>query len=179
MSPLEAVSARLPEPARDIRLNLQSVLGGSSLSPVSRLTVAIACAWASGSKPLARALEAEAQSALPEPEAAATIDDARAAAALMSMNNIFYRFRHFVGKEGYRERPARLRMGRIARPLTDKATFELACLAVSAIHGCEDCVKSHELTVLGHGKSEDDVMDTIRLAAVVHAAAVGLLMTEE
>ena len=63
MSPLEAVSARLPEPARDIRLNLQSVLGGSSLSPVSRLTVAIACAWASGSKPLARALEAEAEAA--------------------------------------------------------------------------------------------------------------------
>ena len=133
MSPLEAVSARLPEPARDIRLNLQSVLGGSTLSPVSRLTVAIACAWASGSKPLARALEAEAQASLPEPEAAASVDDARAAAALMSMNNIFYRFRHFVGKEGYRERPARLRMGRIARPLTDKATFELACLAVSAM----------------------------------------------
>ena len=165
----------LPDYARDLKLNLQTVLAQAELTPQQTWTVAMACALASRNAALSETIGAEAAQRL----APAQLHSAKAAFAIMGMNNIFYRFRHFVGKEGYRERPARLRMGRIARPLTDKATFELACLAVSAIHGCEDCVKSHELTVLGHGKTEDDVMDTIRLAAVIHAAAVGLLMTEE
>jgi AhpD family alkylhydroperoxidase len=79
------------------------------------------------------------------------IDDAVAAAALMAMNNVYYRFRHLVGKPSYSQMPARLRMQRIAKPLTNKADFELFCLAVSAINGCEMCIRSHEEVVLKGG----------------------------
>jgi alkyl hydroperoxide reductase subunit D len=72
------------------------------------------------------------------------IDDALASAALMAMNNVYYRFRHLVGKASYSQMPARLRMQRIAKPMTSKADFELFCLAVSAINGCEMCIRSHE-----------------------------------
>jgi lipoyl-dependent peroxiredoxin subunit D len=104
----------------------------------------------------------------------AVVEDARAAAILMGMNNVYYRFRHIVGKPGYAQRPARLRMQRIAQPLTSKADFELFCLAVSAINACEACVRAHEHTVVESGLSEEQVHDAVRIASVVHAAAVAL-----
>ncbi len=92
----------------------------------------------------------------------------------MGMNNVYYRFRHVVGKPVYSEKPARLRMNRIARPATSKVDFELFSLAVSAINGCEACVRSHEKAVLDGQLSEDQVHDAIRIAATMHAAAVAL-----
>jgi alkyl hydroperoxide reductase subunit D len=105
---------------------------------------------------------------------AAVVDDAIAAAALMGMNNVYYRFRHLIGREVYSEKPARLRMNRIAKPAASKLDFELFCLAVSAINGCESCLKAHEKVVLAGGLSEDQVHDAVRLAAVIHGAAVAL-----
>jgi alkyl hydroperoxide reductase subunit D len=102
------------------------------------------------------------------------VDDAVAAAALMGMNNVYYRFRHLIGRDVYSEKPARLRMNRIARPAASKVDFELFCLAVSAINGCESCMKAHEKVVLAGGLSEDHVHDAVRIAAVVHGAAVAL-----
>jgi alkyl hydroperoxide reductase subunit D len=108
----------------------------------------------------------------------AVIEDARAAAALMAMNNVYYRFRHIVGKSVYSEKPARLRMNRLVQVLASKADFELACLAVSAINGCEACVRAHEATVLHAGLTEDHVHDAVRIAATIQAAAVALDMAE-
>jgi len=42
------------------------------------------------------------------------------------------------------------------------------------VNGCESCVRSHEKVVLEGGLSEDQVHDAVRIAAVVHAAAVSL-----
>ena len=106
--------------------------------------------------------------------ARAVVGTARAAAVLMAMNNVYYRFRHMIGKPVYSQKPARLRMQRIAQPATNKADFELLCLAVSAINGCEACVKAHEQAVIDGGLTEEHVHDAVRMAAVVHAAAVGL-----
>ena len=108
----------------------------------------------------------------------AVIEDALAAAALMGMNNIYYRFRHMVGKPGYSEKPARLRMNRLVRPSTNKADFELFSLVVSAINGCEMCVQSHEKVVVEGGITEEQVHDAIRIASTVHAAAVALELGE-
>ena len=104
------------------------------------------------------------------------VEDAKAAAALMGMNNVYYRFRHLVGREEYAQKPARLRMQRIAQVATNKADFELFCLAVSAINGCETCIRSHEQVVREGGLNEDQVNDAIRIAATFHGAAVALEM---
>jgi alkyl hydroperoxide reductase subunit D len=87
---------------------------------------------------------------------------------------VYYRFRHMVGKESYSAKPARLRMNRIGQPKTSKANFELMCLAVSAINGCESCVRSHEHAVVEGGLTEDHVHDAVRIAATIRAAAVAL-----
>ncbi|HVR40398.1 MAG TPA: carboxymuconolactone decarboxylase family protein [Thermoanaerobaculia bacterium] len=170
MSAVEELRASIPETARDIKLNLQSVLQPGTLSPAQRWGVAIASAVATRNQPLRDAILADARVEVGED----VIDDAIAAAALMAMNNVYYRFRHLVGKESYSQKPARLRMQRIAKPATNKADFELFCLAVSAINACEMCIRSHEAVVTEGGISEDQVHDAIRIAATINASALAI-----
>lgn len=173
MASLEVVRGELADAHRDTRLNLQSVLENNSLTPEQRWGVAVACAYAARNELLKKAMLHEARQALGE-KAENVIEDARAAASLMGMNNVYYRFRHMVGKESYSTKRAGLRMNRLVQVLTNKVDFELVCLAVSAINGCEMCVQSHEKVVIEGGLSEDQVHDAVRIASVVHAAAVGL-----
>jgi alkyl hydroperoxide reductase subunit D len=176
MSQLALLSEELIEPARDVRLNLQSVMDeSSSLTPSQRWLVALACAYASRNPRLTKAVQIDARAVLDD----TAIADAQAAAALMAMNNIFYRFRHMVGNENYNHLPARLRMNRLARPSVGRTDFELMCLSVSAVHGCESCIRAHERVVLEGGLTAQNVHDAVRIAATLHAAAVALEMRLE
>lgn len=170
MSALDALRDALPEYAKDLKLNLQSLLGESSLSVPQRYGVALASAAAARQPELVKALKSEAL-ALAGPD---TVEDALAASVIMGMTNVFYRFRHLVGKESYTQLPARLRMNRVARPAGPKVDFELFCLAVSAINACEACVRAHEKTGLEGGLSETQIHDAVRLASTVHGVAVAL-----
>ncbi len=170
MTHLDRIREAFPEAARDIRLNLQSVLQPGVLTPRQRWGVAAASAFAARNRALLEAVLADARAEV-EP---GILEDAEAAAALMGMNNVYYRFRHMIGKPVYSEKPARLRMTRIGRPAGDRADFELFCLAVSAINGCEACVQSHEKVVIEKGITDEQVHDAVRIAAVIHAAAVAL-----
>jgi alkyl hydroperoxide reductase subunit D len=171
MSHIEAVRSAIPDAAKDIRLNLQSVLQSQTLTSDQRWGVAIASALAARNPRLSHAVLAEAKH---NQVAAAVIDDAVAAASLMAMNNVYYRFRHMVGKEAYTTKPARLRMNRLAAPATSKLDFELFSLAVSALNACETCIQAHERTVIEGGLSDDAVHDAVRIAATIHAAATAL-----
>ncbi|MDP9194408.1 MAG: carboxymuconolactone decarboxylase family protein [Acidobacteriota bacterium] len=170
MSAVEELRASIPEAAKDIKLNLQSVLQPGALTPAQRWGVAIASAVATRNERLRDAILHDARADV-GPE---VIDDALAAAALMAMNNVYYRFRHMVGKESYSQMPARLRMQRIVKPATNRVDFELFCLAVSAINACEMCIRSHEDAVIKGGLSEDQVHDAVRIAATMNAAAVAI-----
>ena len=170
MSAVETLRTSIPDVAKDIKLNLQSVLQPGSLTAAQRWGVAIASAVATRNTALRDAVIADAGAEV----SGEVIDDAIAAAALMAMNNVYYRFRHLVGKESYSQMPARLRMQRIAKPATNKADFELFCLAVSAINGCEMCIRSHEDVVVKGGVTEEQVHDAVRIAATVNAAALSL-----
>ena len=170
MEALEALRQKLPDVAKDIKLNLQAVLNDSLLTPDVRWGVAVASAASCNCPALLEATLADAaKHASPE-----VIADAKAAAVIMAMNNIYYRFRHMSGKPEYAQKAPRLRMNRMAQPASTKVNFELFSLAVSAIHGCEMCVQSHDKVVLQGGLTEDHVNDAIRIAAVFHAAAVAL-----
>jgi alkyl hydroperoxide reductase subunit D len=170
MDAIDRLREQMPPSAKDIQLNLSSVLQGGALDDTQRWGVAVASAIAARHPALRDAVLQDAGARVGE----AVLDDARAAASLMAMSNVYYRFRHFVGKESYRTKPPRLRMNRLAQPKTNKATFELYCLAVSAINGCEICVQSHERAVVEGGLTDDHVHDAVRIAATIFAAAVAL-----
>jgi alkyl hydroperoxide reductase subunit D len=172
MHALETLRSAIPEVAKDLKLNLGAVLQPGNLTLDQVWGVAVATAIASRNPQLRQAVLEDALVTV----APAVVDDAKAAAALMGMNNIYYRFRHMVGKPEYSEKPARLRMQRLAQVATNKADFELFCLAVSAVNGCEMCVRSHEEVVLTAGLSTDQVHDAVRIAATMHGVAVALEM---
>ena len=172
MNALESLRNAIPDAAKDLRLNLGSVLQTESLTREQIWGTAVACAIASRNPQLRQAtLEDALIHVAPE-----VVEDAKAAAALMGMNNVYYRFRHLIGRDEYTQKPARLRMQRFAQVLTSKTDFELFCLAVSAINGCESCVRSHERVVIEGGLTEDQVNDAVRIAATFHGVAVALEM---
>lgn len=160
----------LPAAARDLALNLEGMLTEGSLEAPARFEIALAAAHAARSAELADALAADAAGALD----AGRADDARAAAALMGMTNVYYRFRHLIEKPSYSQMRPRLRMNRMAALQGPKLDFELASLAVSAVHGCGHCLKAHEQVILSQGGSEEQVHDAVRIAAVVHGFASAL-----
>lgn len=164
---LESLRNALPEYAKDQKLNLGSLAAEPALSVQQRAGTFIVSALASRNATTTRAILAEFGPQL----SAEALAAAKGAASIMGMNNIYYRFTHLVGGD-YPLMPAKLRMNIMARPGVDKADFELWSLAVSAINGCGMCMESHEKVVKHAGLTSEQVQAAIRIASVVHAAAV-------
>ncbi|HEY1889777.1 MAG TPA: carboxymuconolactone decarboxylase family protein [Steroidobacteraceae bacterium] len=170
MTTLDTLRDALPAYARDLKLNLGSVLspaGAPGLTERQIWAVALGAAEASRNPAFAAAIGALAAAHLD----AAYQTGARAAAAIMGMNNVYYRFLHLVEDPEYASMPARLRMNVIGNPGIDKVDFELVSLAVSAINGCGTCVASHERQIRQHGLPREAVQSAVRIAATVHAVA--------
>jgi alkyl hydroperoxide reductase subunit D len=170
---IEAWRDALPDYARDLKLNLGSVLtpsGAPGLTEKQIWSIALASAIAARNTSLARSVEAESRAHLVDLD----IEGAKAAAAIMGMNNIYYRFLHLVEDGEYQSMPARLRMNVIANHGIDKLDFELISLAVSAVNGCGLCVTSHEKKLRAHEVSRESIQSAVRIAATVHAVAVTL-----
>ena len=164
---LEQLLETIPDYAKDLKLNLGSVLRQTELTPQQAWGTAVSCAVAARNPQLLSAVLNEAAKHLNEP----AMFGARAAAAVMGMNNIFYRFRHLSSNPKYATMPARLRMQVIGRHGTDPVDFELWCLAVSAINGCGLCVDAHENVLREKGVNEETVLAAIRIASIIHALA--------
>ena len=167
---IEALKDSLPDYAKDLKLNLSSLASETLLTEQQRAGAFIACALASRNAATTQAIMTSFAPSL-SPEALAA---AKAAAAIMGMNNIYYRFTHLAGAEDYKTLPARLRMNVIGKPGVDKVDFELWCLAVSAINGCGICIDSHEKILRGAGLAAEQIQASVRIAAVVHAVAATL-----
>jgi alkyl hydroperoxide reductase subunit D len=167
---IEALSERIPTFAKDLRLNLQSVLRQTELTEQQLWGTAVASAIAGRNRDLLAAVLEDAGQHL----TAQALEAARSAAAIMGMNNVFYRFLHLTSNAKYSTIPARLRMNAIRMHGVEQVDFELWCVAVSAINNCQACVASHEKVVREKGLSEESVLAAVRIAAVIHAVAAVL-----
>ena len=165
---LEPLRERLPAYAKDISLNLSSLAAETVLSDQQKWGAFLASAHATGQGDVVRAVEAAAEAAGLSPEARTA---AKAAAAIMGMNNVYYRSLHLLSNGEYKTLPARLRMNGLANPGVDKADFELWATAVSAVNGCGMCLDAHEAELKAHGISAAQIQTALRIAAVVNAAS--------
>jgi lipoyl-dependent peroxiredoxin subunit D len=170
---LERILESCPDYAKDLKLNLGSVMRQTELTEQQTWGTAVSTALAARNPALLAALLADAAPHLNP----AALGAAKAAAAIMGMNNIFYRFRHLSGNEKYAAMPARLRMQVIRTHGSDPVDFELWCLAVSAVNGCGLCVESHENVLREKGVTEETILAAVRIASVIHALA-GVLDAE-
>jgi alkyl hydroperoxide reductase subunit D len=164
----------LPAYAKDLKLNFSSIVRQQTeLTPTQLWGTFAACAIASRNADFTQAAIAEATSNT----SALTVEAAKAAAAIMGMNNIYYRFQHLTANEKYKSMRAGLRMNVIRTHGADPLDFELWCAAVSAINGCGACVDAHEKTLREKGIGEEKILAAIRIASVIHAIA-GVLDSE-
>jgi alkyl hydroperoxide reductase subunit D len=123
---LDTLKERMPDYAKDIRLNLDAVIARSSLAPEDALGVALAAAFAARSPALVQALK----SGTPPAEANAALT----AAALMGMNNVWYPFVEMAGDEDLKTVRPELRMNAYAtHGGVGRAKFEAYALAASII----------------------------------------------
>lgn len=167
---LEALKDSLGDFAKDIKLNVGSVLtveGAPDLNQNQIYGVALASAYSTRDEAVIEAIKAESSGTLSEAEQNA----AKASAAIMAMNNVYYRFAHLVSDKEYGKLPAKLRMNVIGNPGIAKLDFELYSLAISAINGCGMCMDAHVAEVTKAGISKLGVQSAIRIAAVVNALA--------
>ncbi len=171
MSSLETLKQQLPDYARDLKINLGTVLDpdrNDALSAAQIHCVALASAIASRNPDIISAVHEQAEGILD----AAHIEASKAAAAIMGMNNVYYRFIHLASNEDYGKMPAGLRMNVIGNPGIDKADFELLSLAVSAINGCGLCIDSHEKVLIKAGMTTQAIQSAVKIASVIHAVAL-------
>jgi len=157
----------VPAYAKDLKLNLSSLLQQQELNEQQIWGTVAASAIASRNPQVIQTLLAEAASHL-SPQA---LEAAKSAAAVMGMNNIYYRFQHLAKNPKYATLPARLRMNVLRNHGIDAVDFELWCTAVSAINGCGLCVDSHEQVLRNKGISEESILAAVRLASVIHRLA--------
>lgn len=164
----------LPEYAKDLKLNYSSLVRqDQTLTDAQRWGTIVACAMASRNQRLIGEAIAEAVSKVPQN----VVDGAKAAAAIMGMNNVYYRYLHSVGNEKYRTMRAGLRMNVLRTHGVEHADFELWCTAVSSINGCQACMDSHEKSVREKGLSEEHILQAIRIAAIMNG--IGTVLTTE
>ena len=165
MESLQSIKDRIPDYAKDLRLNLDAVLNRSSLTPAQANGAALAAAIAAKSAPLVAALRDGGFDAT-QAQAAQT------AAALMGMNNVWYPFVEMAADPELKTVRAELRMNAYAtHGGVDRTSFELYALAASIVGKCEFCIQSHYKLLRENGFSTQQLRDVGRIAAVVNAIA--------
>jgi alkyl hydroperoxide reductase subunit D len=164
---IETIKSAIPDYAKDIKLNLSSLSNDETLNEQQLWGTFLASALAGRNEFIISQIDMEAKSKLSDQ----AYQGAKAAAAIMGMNNVYYRFVHLSSNKEYQAMQAKLRMNIIGNPGVDKIDFELWSLAVSAINACGMCIDAHEQQLLQHGVSKEQIQTAVRIAAVVHAAS--------
>ncbi|WP_454631764.1 carboxymuconolactone decarboxylase family protein [Bradyrhizobium cenepequi] len=167
---IEQLKELIPDFAKDVRLNLSSMAGDESLGEQTKYGLLLAAAVATRNPAVIAAFEQLAAEKL----APTAIAAAKAAASLMAMNNVYYRFVHLASNKEYGTMPARLRMNVIGNPGVDRADFELWSLAVSAINGCGACIDAHEKALQEAGVPSSAIQTAVRFAAIIQSVAVAI-----
>ena len=167
---VQTLKDQLPEYAKDLKLNLGNLANETVLTDTQKAGSFIATAIASRNPEVIAAVVAEFGPNLD----AVTLNAVKAAAAIMGMNNVYYRFLHLADNEDYNKLPAKLRMNVLTNPGAARQDFELWCLAVSAVNACGRCITAHEKVLRAGGTTPEQIQAAVRIASVVQAVAVTL-----
>ena len=164
---ISTIKDRIPDYAKDIRLNLDGTIARSSLEGNDAVAVALAAAFATKSRVLVDAIRNAGVLSPEETNAVLT------AAALMGMNNVWYPYIEMADDPDLASQPAGLRMNAYAtHGGVDKRRFEMYALAASIVGKCHFCIKSHYALLKNEqGMTAQQLRDVGRIAAVVVAAA--------
>lgn len=163
MSWVDQLKESLPEYAKDIKLNLDSVINRSTIDSDHATYISISAAFATGNPKLLAFIVSSATDEV-EKNAALT------AGAIMAQNNTWYPFIEMADDVNLKGLPAQLRMNAISsHGGTTKAKFEAYSLASSIIGKCHFCVKAHYETLKEEGYTVEQLRDIGRIASTINA----------
>lgn len=163
----------IPDYAKDIRLNLDSVLIRSSLPADEAYGCAVAAAMATGNGKLLSFITTSMSDLRGEQEDwAKERDAALSAGSIMAMNNTWYPYVEMTNDPQLEGLPSQLRMNVIStHGGTTKARFESYSLAASIVGKCHFCVRAHYNTLKKEGYSVEQLRDIGRVAAVINSVS--------
>ncbi|OBF95980.1 alkyl hydroperoxide reductase [Mycobacterium sp. 852002-51152_SCH6134967] len=170
---IDSIKEALPEYAKDLKLNFGSIVKTTELSEEQLWGALVATAAATKNERLLREIAEDALDILSQE----AYNAALGAAAIMGMNNVFYRTKGQLDG-AYDDLRAGLRMNIIGNPGVAKEDFELWSLAVSAMNGCGHCVAAHEKTLRDADVSRTVIFEAIRLASIVSGVGQALQTAE-
>lgn len=160
---VDQLKESIPDYAKDIKLNLDSVINRSSIDPEEAKYLSVSAAFATGNNKLLTFILANADNIVER-------DAALSAASLMAQNNIWYPYIEMAGDRDLKGLPAQLRMNAIlGHGGTTKAKFEAYSLVASIIGKCHFCVKAHYDTLKQEGYSVEQLRDIGRIASTINA----------
>lgn len=165
--PLTSLRDALPAYAGDQKHNLKMLVEEQVLTDQQKWGCMLACACATGSAPLIRAIEDD----VANPLSPAARTAAKSAATIMSMNTVYYAAINQLKNHDYRSQPPSLAMSALSQGDVDKIDFELWAFAVSAVRKCEVCLNVHEAELHKRNVSLERIQTAIRIAAVMSAVA--------
>lgn len=154
---------------RDLRTNLNNALKYPNLTEKEAVLLALSAAINDKNQAMTEAFTTKAR-ALGTTEA--ELAEVAAVTSIMMVNNVVYRFRHFVNKDYYSQTPLGIRQNIMMNPVLGKEFFELISVAISALNGCEICVTSHEESLRKMGTTEARIFDAVRLVGIVRGARI-------
>ncbi|MFV0494996.1 alkyl hydroperoxide reductase [Mycobacterium sp.] len=160
------LKAALPAYAKDLKLNLGSITRSTLLDGERLWGTLLATAAATRNAQVLTEIGAEAADRMSPQAYQASLG----AAAIMGMNNVFYRGRGYLDGR-YDDLPAGLRMNIIGNPGVDKADFELWSFAVSSVNGCAHCLAAHEQTLRKEGVGREEIFEALKVAAIISGVA--------
>ena len=145
---------------RDLRMNVKGFWKSKDLSEKEAHLISAAIANNANNSCLEKAFSAKAEIA---GATKAEIADAIACASLLTINNVMYRFRHFMGKESYEQMRAGLRMNIMLNPVLGKEFFELVSLCVSAVNGAIESRGLPIIPIIPTNINSPSAMDEIEI----------------
>ena len=163
---LENIKQSLPDYAKDLRINLDSIFNPENLAGLTEKQVygsALSVAYATKNSFLIENLLKVSESFLSEADRTGI----KTAVSLMGMNNVYYRSVHLAEDPELSKRPAGLRMMMMQKHGLSQIDFEIYSLAVSCLFGCGLCIKSHSSKLKKEGLSLAGVQSVIKTVAVI------------
>jgi alkyl hydroperoxide reductase subunit D len=165
---IDAIRSAVPEYAKDLRLNLSSVITASSLEPTMAWGAALTAALVSKNEQVIHGILEDAKEHLDETH----MNGVKAAAAIMGMSNVWYKFTDLVQDEEVKKQPAKLRMNVVINHGgVSQALFEGWSLAASVVNACGVCINAHASQIRKQELSTQNIVDIGRIAAVVKAVS--------
>lgn len=164
---IDALKSAIPDYAKDLRVNL-GVLSTSSLAPEAAWGAALTAALVAKQPTVIEAILEEAQAHL----SAEQVEGCKSAAAIMSMNNVWYKFGDLVADDELKGQPPKLRMNAmVSNGGVGPVLFETWSLSASVVNACGTCVNAHVAQLRNHEVSTQNLVDVGRIAAVVKAVS--------